>query len=271
MSSDQVSSSLPAAVERFDPREVDIQTGAHLSRYRFAAPYAIKGPVLDIACSYGYGTDLLQKSGSQPTFGADLDLHSLRFAANNHRGLKFIGGDAARMPFASHSFMTVVSIETIEHVPDASAVLSEFARILRPGGRLVMTTPNFDFRGHHSGNPFHIHEFRPDELRTLIERDFVVEHLLGQRITRRAHNPFAFGVPIGLPVGTRTDDIAQQSTGSRQLEPLSQRLFARLPLFAKNVVWRTAFRLPYYPSEDEFVFVPELAGAPVMAIVARRI
>jgi SAM-dependent methyltransferase len=47
------------------------------------------------------------------------------------------------MKHADASFDTVVSCETVEHVPDPRRALGELARVLKPGGRLLLTTPNY--------------------------------------------------------------------------------------------------------------------------------
>jgi len=52
-------------------------------------------------------------------------------------------GDVGALPFPTASFDVVVSCETLEHVPSPALCLSEFARVLRPGGRLVLTTENY--------------------------------------------------------------------------------------------------------------------------------
>jgi 2-polyprenyl-3-methyl-5-hydroxy-6-metoxy-1,4-benzoquinol methylase len=52
-------------------------------------------------------------------------------------------GDIQRLPHASATFDTVVSCETIEHCPDPRLALRELARVLKPGGRLLLTTPNY--------------------------------------------------------------------------------------------------------------------------------
>src|SRR5262245_35294962 len=51
--------------------------------------------------------------------------------------------DIQRLTHADASFDTVISCETIEHVPDPRQALRELARVLRPGGRLFLTTPNY--------------------------------------------------------------------------------------------------------------------------------
>ncbi|MFC6974517.1 class I SAM-dependent methyltransferase [Halomicroarcula sp. GCM10025709] len=55
---------------------------------------------------------------------------------------KSVRGDAERLPFTNRSFDTVVFAEVVEHLVDPVPVLRELRRILVPGGRLVLTTPN---------------------------------------------------------------------------------------------------------------------------------
>src|SRR5687767_13084171 len=51
-------------------------------------------------------------------------------------------GNAFTLPFANDTFDAVVVAEVLEHLPEPSAPLAEFARVLKPGGVLVVTTPN---------------------------------------------------------------------------------------------------------------------------------
>jgi SAM-dependent methyltransferase len=50
------------------------------------------------------------------------------------------------LPFGDGSFATVINSEVIEHVPDAPEVWSEMWRVLRPGGTLILGTPDYDRR-----------------------------------------------------------------------------------------------------------------------------
>jgi SAM-dependent methyltransferase len=52
-------------------------------------------------------------------------------------------GDIHVIPHPSNSFDTVISCETVEHLPDPGRAMKELARVLRPGGRLFLTTPNY--------------------------------------------------------------------------------------------------------------------------------
>jgi len=66
-------------------------------------------------------------------FAAELGLERVDFAV----------ADIQQMPFPEAAFDTVFSCETIEHVPDPACAVRELARVLRPGGRLFLSTPNY--------------------------------------------------------------------------------------------------------------------------------
>ena len=75
--------------------------------------------------------------------------------------------------------MLVACLEGIEHVPVeiGSCFLKESERILRPGGLLLLSSPFCRTMGH-SGNPFHIHEYQPEEIRALVSELFAIENII---------------------------------------------------------------------------------------------
>lgn len=75
-----------------------------------------------------------------------------------------VQGDAQYLPFADRSFDVVVSCETIEHLPQVQAAISEMYRVTRPGGRLLSTTPNcFNFMGLYEIYARYRHPARKDD------------------------------------------------------------------------------------------------------------
>jgi SAM-dependent methyltransferase len=78
------------------------------------------------------------------------------------------------LPFAPDSFDSVVSIQSIEHVPDADGVLAEVVRVLRPEGRAVIVTPNRLTFGRPDEiiDPYHYVEYDPEQLRELCAKFF---------------------------------------------------------------------------------------------------
>jgi len=102
--------------------------------------------VLDVGCGWGYGSWWARSLGCAVT-GIDLGLDQLRWARatlDPEGALGFVNGNAASLPYRDGSFDRVVSVETMEHVfrPDRPQVMRELARVLKPGGRIALSTPN---------------------------------------------------------------------------------------------------------------------------------
>lgn len=75
--------------------------------------------------------------------GVDFSLSGLEeMERRGVAGAGLVCGDAMRLPFRSGTFETVVASEIIEHVGNPEAMMSECARVLAPGGSLIVTTPN---------------------------------------------------------------------------------------------------------------------------------
>jgi 2-polyprenyl-3-methyl-5-hydroxy-6-metoxy-1,4-benzoquinol methylase len=99
------------------------------------------GRVLDVGCSGGYLAERLVAAGATVT-GIELD----PVAAERARGVceRVLVGDVERieLPFEPESFDAVVCADLIEHLRDPAAFLARVRPLLRPGGRLALTTPN---------------------------------------------------------------------------------------------------------------------------------
>lgn len=107
--------------------------------------------VLEIGCGRGGFAMWLAShpSGPKEVVGCDFSPVAVAKAAE-YAAAKGVGGvrwDVADIQkldqFADGEFDTVTSTETIEHVPDPPLALRQLARVLRPGGRLFLTTPNY--------------------------------------------------------------------------------------------------------------------------------
>ncbi len=103
--------------------------------------------VLDVGCGEA---DMHAALRVQASVLAGCDVHAgdiaraQKAAPGRARG-EYHVADAASLPWEKHSFDVVLCLEAIEHVADLSAVLAEVARVLRPGGTLVLTCPNANF------------------------------------------------------------------------------------------------------------------------------
>ena len=161
----------------------DIQS-EHYHRYLFALRFCQDRDVLDVASGEGYGSALIGQT-ARSVVGVDLDAAAVQFANENYLTdrVSFRRGNATALPIADVSVDVVISFETIEHLADHAAFLGEVRRVLRPGGLLVLSSPDrriySDEPGHH--NPFHLCELGRREFFDLIRTHFAHVELLEQR------------------------------------------------------------------------------------------
>jgi len=129
--------------------------------------------VLDAGAGEGYGAAVLSEIADL-TIALDLDQPTCAHARRRYPGIQPVAGNLWCWPLASHSVDVVISLQVIEHLWDPGSFLAEARRCLRPGGLLVVSTPNrLTFspglgRGERPLNPFHVQEFDGEQLVTLL-------------------------------------------------------------------------------------------------------
>lgn len=167
-------------------REAGARADAHLARYALAAEWVRPGDVvLDCACGLGYGTRMLAMRSSGGSFlGVDVDPGAIAYATENfHSGSSsFFCASATKLEFLDDSSVdTIASFETLEHLEDYESCLVEFARVLRPDGRLIVSVPNLwiDDSGL-DPNPHHHHVFDYRKLFAALAKHFLVEARFAQ-------------------------------------------------------------------------------------------
>ena len=146
----------------------------HVAAYALSAPLlAPEGRVLDLGCGIGHSYERL---APRETVGVDLDAAALEGQARETRV-----ADMRELPFADRSFASVLSVQSIEHVPDPERVLAEVARVLAPDGVAVFVTPNRLTFGRPDEiiDPYHHVEYSADELRALGSRFFARVEMRG--------------------------------------------------------------------------------------------
>src|SRR5689334_12156293 len=130
--------------ERFVPGIAGGIAHEHWHRYAFARRFVPQRRVVDVACGEGYGSALLAASAATVT-GIDIDAATVAHAARQYgaANVRFAVGSAAALPLPDASADVVVSFETIEHLPAEAQprMLAEFARVLAPGGIIVLSSP----------------------------------------------------------------------------------------------------------------------------------
>jgi SAM-dependent methyltransferase len=156
----------------------------HLHRYFLARALCRDREVLDVASGEGYGTALLAQTALS-VIGVEVSAEAVAHAAEAYRqpNLRFLKGDARRLPLDDASVDTVVSFETIEHLYEHDRFLAEVRRVLRPGGRFIISTPERDIYSPSgsNANPYHVRELTRAEFSGLLRDSFAHVRLLGQR------------------------------------------------------------------------------------------
>lgn len=136
---------------------------------RYAAPGA---PILDAGCGTGLNLRHLPKG----SVGVDINPRNVALLKQRLPDHVVVEGDVEHLPFADGSFGTVLCTEVIEHIPDPTAALREYRRVLQPNGMLIGSVParsmiwklRFLSSTCPHSEPFH-NEYLPNEVRTMLD------------------------------------------------------------------------------------------------------
>jgi SAM-dependent methyltransferase len=141
--------------------------------------------VLDLASGEGYGAALMAKKAASVT-GIDIDEESIKNAVSRYHlpNLDFIKGSTENIPLPDAAVNVVISFETLEHVNDQAKMMSEIKRVLKPGGLLIISTPDKKNYSDIPGriNPFHTTELTTEEFAGLLNKYFSHHLVLRQQI-----------------------------------------------------------------------------------------
>jgi SAM-dependent methyltransferase len=145
----------------------------HVAAYAAAAELLPDGRVLDLGCGVGHSFHLL---APRESVGVDVEA-----AALEGQDRPTIVADMRELPLPSASFDAVLSVQSLEHVPDPERVVAEVRRVLRKSGTAMFVTPNTLTFGvpDEIVDPYHHVEFDARSLRALCESVFGSVELLG--------------------------------------------------------------------------------------------
>lgn len=161
----------------------------HVPRYSLAKPLAAGLSALDFGCGTGYGAAMLAEVAREVT-GLDIDESALVWAREAHvenggrSNLNFICRDDLGASLPEASFDLITCFEMIEHVDLATQqkVIASLARLLKPDGLFLISTPNPDVTKLYGVNPYHVREMTEAELRDLVSPHFAHVSVLGQHV-----------------------------------------------------------------------------------------
>lgn len=199
--------------------------------------------ILDIACGTGFGSNILAEKAAQ-VIGGDIDKTTI--AENNtiydKDNLSFQELDGTKLPFDDNTFDVLVSFETIEHTIHYDEMIKEFKRVVKPTGKLFISTPNF-YLNSPSGivtNPFHTQEFTPDDFNALISTYFQKFEIFGQEYIRYKNKK------------SINHKIAHKIEQFHYLRGIR-----KLPLKLQNIAINLLIKKPQYPTLEDYALTKD--------------
>jgi SAM-dependent methyltransferase len=150
--------------------------------YQQLAPRCAGLEVLEAGCGEGYGADLISRVARR-VIALDYDKTTVTHVRARYPRVEVMHGNLAELPLADASVDVVVNFQVIEHLWDQTQFVRECARVLRPSGLLMVSTPNritFSPGRDTPINPFHTRELKADELtRLLVDAGFTSVSMSG--------------------------------------------------------------------------------------------
>ena len=130
----------------------------------------VSGRVLEIGTGTGYGIEVIAPACDMFT---TLDKFSCEAVERLPDNAQFVNATVPPLPFKDETFDYVVSFQVIEHIADDKEFVREVHRVLRKGGRFIVTTPNRPMSL--TRNPWHVREYTSEELYMLLSAFDTVE------------------------------------------------------------------------------------------------
>jgi SAM-dependent methyltransferase len=175
--------------ERHSPdrvRTVEDRVADALHRFAYSTVEAYARPadrLLEIGFGEGYGAPIVRGWVSEYV-GVEVEPEPVGHALARYGGpgTEFLAYDGTTLPFDDDRFDLAISFQVVEHVRDPVRFLTEARRVVRPGGAVLVTTPNRNHRleeGERPWNRYHVREFSPSELRELMDAVFDTVEIFG--------------------------------------------------------------------------------------------
>lgn len=171
----------------------------------------LKGDLLEVGCGFGDFTEWCAEALGCRAIGIDPSTEAIARAQNRFPAATFFVGVAEDLPFPDSSFDSIVTLEVVEHLLEPSRFFLEALRVLRPGGYLVVQTPNYPVKRIYDflywlmkrssspkDDPTHFHPFSMRGLERLsVSCGFVTIAVVGRNILGELKLPFLSKIKRG--------------------------------------------------------------------------
>lgn len=151
----------------------------HIATYKYARKFVANKKVLDFGCGSGYGTSYIADYCKE-IVGVDISDEAISYANSNYKSpnLSFTCIETIELlplPFMDKEFDVVISFQVIEHIEDTDNYLKQIHRVLKPGGQLIIVTPDrstrlFSFQK--PWNMWHVKEYTRESLAEVVSPYF---------------------------------------------------------------------------------------------------
>lgn len=139
----------------------------------YKAAELVSGRVLEIGTGMGYGVEVVAPAAERFITVDKSQAYSVDLPSNT----EFRHMTVPPLDFADESFDYVISFQVIEHIKRDRDFVKEVSRVLRKGGSFIVSTPNAPMSL--TRNPWHVREYRAEELRELLAPHFESVEMLG--------------------------------------------------------------------------------------------
>ena len=139
----------------------------------YKAAELVSGDVLEIGTGMGYGVEVVAPSAEQYITIDKSRAYNVELPAN----AEFREMTVPPLDFADESFDYVISFQVIEHIKNDKEFVAEVSRVLRKGGKFIVSTPNAPMSL--TRNPWHVREYTAEELKVLLSKEFSQIDMMG--------------------------------------------------------------------------------------------
>ena len=221
---------LPLTGERTLPgvRGEEYWFARHEAAYRWIATaqahHLADAVVVEAGSGEGYGAEILRGAGARLVVALEVDAAAAAHATAAYPDVATVRANLATTPLSDGSVDVVVCLQVVEHLWDLRGFLGDLVRLVRPGGLVIVSTPNRPVfspglaRGEKPVNPFHVEELDAEQLADLLRAaGFDAVHVLGlhhgSRVAawerRRGVDLVAAQVAAVTGEGAVPDDLAE--------------------------------------------------------------